>query len=136
MITAISEATVPKLCVVVRKAYGAGLYAMAGPGFDPDATIACRRRIAVMGGGGGRQRRLCQQDRGARTEEQADEVHPADARGLRAGHRRDAAGLRLVVDAVIEPEDLRAEIVTRIARARTRTGSSPTAGTGGRPAGR
>ena len=32
MISAVSEATVPKLCVVVRKAYGAGLYAMAGPG--------------------------------------------------------------------------------------------------------
>ena len=31
MISAVSEATVPKLCVVVRKAYGAGLYAMAGP---------------------------------------------------------------------------------------------------------
>ena len=50
MITAISEATVPKLCVVVRKAYGAGLYAMAGPGFDPDATIALpTAKIAVMG---------------------------------------------------------------------------------------
>jgi methylmalonyl-CoA decarboxylase subunit alpha len=50
MITAVSEATVPKLCVVVRKAYGAGLYAMAGPGFDPDATIALpTARIAVMG---------------------------------------------------------------------------------------
>lgn len=50
MITAVSEATVPKFCVVVRKAYGAGLYAMAGPGFDPDATIALpTARIAVMG---------------------------------------------------------------------------------------
>ena len=50
MITAVSEATVPKLCVVVRKAYGAGLYAMAGPGFEPDATIALpSARIAVMG---------------------------------------------------------------------------------------
>src|SRR4051812_22468449 len=35
MIAAVSEATVPKLCVVIRKAYGAGLYAMAGPAFDP-----------------------------------------------------------------------------------------------------
>ncbi|MEP6698016.1 MAG: carboxyl transferase domain-containing protein, partial [Pseudonocardiales bacterium] len=35
MITAVSEATVPKICVVVRKAYGAGLYAMAGPAFEP-----------------------------------------------------------------------------------------------------
>src|SRR4051812_47578926 len=50
MISAVSEATVPKICVVVRKAYGAGLYAMAGPGFDPDATIALpTAKIAVMG---------------------------------------------------------------------------------------
>src|SRR5690349_6417336 len=50
MITAIAEATVPKICVVVRKAYGAGLYAMAGPGFEPDATIALpTAKIAVMG---------------------------------------------------------------------------------------
>ena len=34
----------------MRKAYGAGLYAMAGPGFGPDATIALpTARIAVMG---------------------------------------------------------------------------------------
>src|SRR5690606_3212993 len=36
MVTAISEATVPKICVVVRKAYGAGLYAMSGPAFEPE----------------------------------------------------------------------------------------------------
>src|SRR5207237_3555183 len=40
MISAVSEATVPKLSVIVRKAYGAGLHAMAGPAFDPDACIA------------------------------------------------------------------------------------------------
>ena len=33
MITAVAEATVPKISVIVRKAYGAGLYAMGGPGF-------------------------------------------------------------------------------------------------------
>src|SRR6185295_7578999 len=36
MISAVSEATVPKISVIVRKAYGAGLYAMAGPAFEPD----------------------------------------------------------------------------------------------------
>jgi acetyl-CoA carboxylase carboxyltransferase component len=41
---------VPKICVVVRKAYGAGLYAMAGPAFDPLATLALpTAKIAVMG---------------------------------------------------------------------------------------
>lgn len=50
MIMAISEATVPKICVVVRKSYGAGLYAMAGPAFGPDCVIALpTAQIAVMG---------------------------------------------------------------------------------------
>ena len=50
MISAVADATVPKICVVLRKAYGAGLYAMCGPGFDPDATIALpQAMIAVMG---------------------------------------------------------------------------------------
>jgi acetyl-CoA carboxylase carboxyltransferase component len=50
MITAITEATVPKISVIVRKAYGAGLYAMCGPAFDPIATIALpTAKIAVMG---------------------------------------------------------------------------------------
>ena len=50
MVTAVSEATVAKVSVVVRKAYGAGLYAMSGPAFEPAATIALpTARIAVMG---------------------------------------------------------------------------------------
>jgi len=50
MIAAVSEATVPKISVIVRKAYGAGLYAMAGPAFEPDCCIALpTAQIAVMG---------------------------------------------------------------------------------------
>ncbi len=50
MISAIADATVPKISVVVRKAYGAGLYAMCGPAFDADVTIALpQAMIAVMG---------------------------------------------------------------------------------------
>ncbi len=50
MIAAVSEATVPKISVIVRKAYGAGLYAMCGPAFDPDACLALpTASIAVMG---------------------------------------------------------------------------------------
>lgn len=49
-ISAMSAATVPKISVVVRKAYGAGLYAMAGPAFEPDVCIALpTAQIAVMG---------------------------------------------------------------------------------------
>src|ERR1700704_293744 len=50
MISAVSEATVPKISVIGRKAYGAGLYAMAGPAYEPDACLALpTASIAVMG---------------------------------------------------------------------------------------
>ncbi|MFB6206699.1 MAG: acyl-CoA carboxylase subunit beta, partial [Haloglomus sp.] len=49
-IYATSSATVPKQCVVVRKAYGAGIYAMSGPAYDPESTIALPSgEIAIMG---------------------------------------------------------------------------------------
>jgi acetyl-CoA carboxylase carboxyltransferase component len=50
LVFATSQATVPKICVIVRKCYGAGLYAMCGPAFEPDATIALPQgQIAIMG---------------------------------------------------------------------------------------
>jgi methylmalonyl-CoA decarboxylase subunit alpha len=49
---AISEATVPKVSLIIRKAYGAGLYAMNGPAFEPDCCLALpTAKIAVMGSG-------------------------------------------------------------------------------------
>ena len=117
MITAISEATVPKICVVVRKAYGAGLYAMAGPGFDPDATLALpTAKIAVMGAEAAvnavyanKIAALPAADRPAFVEERRNE------------YERDIDLVRLaselVVDAVVEPGELRAELVARFAAA-------------------
>lgn len=50
MIAAMSDVTVPKISVIIRKAYGAGLYAMAGPAFEPDCCLALpQAQIAVMG---------------------------------------------------------------------------------------
>jgi len=51
MITAVSEATVPKVSVIVRKAYGAGLYAMSGPAFEPDGTIVVQVGKSELGQG-------------------------------------------------------------------------------------
>jgi acetyl-CoA carboxylase carboxyltransferase component len=120
MISAVSEATVPKICVVVRKAYGAGLYAMAGPGFAPDATLALpTAKIAVMG-----------------AEAAVNAVYANKIAALppperdpfvaarRAEYERDIDIMRLaselVVDAVVEPADLRDELVRRFAVARGR----------------
>jgi acetyl-CoA carboxylase carboxyltransferase component len=127
MISAVSEATVPKVSVIVRKAYGAGLYAMAGPAFDPDACIALTTaKIAVMG------------PQAAVNAVFFNQVQAIEDEDERAAHverlRREYAeeidilhlASELVVDAVVEPEDLRGELVRRFAlyegRARERRG--------------
>src|SRR5207245_9222400 len=50
MLYATSEATVPKVTVVMRKAYGAGYYVMCGKGYEPDTIVAWPfAEISVMG---------------------------------------------------------------------------------------
>jgi acetyl-CoA carboxylase carboxyltransferase component len=50
MVFATSQATVPKISVIIRKCYGAGLYAMCGPAFEPDAALSLPQgQIAIMG---------------------------------------------------------------------------------------
>ncbi len=121
MITAVTEATVPKISVIVRKAYGAGLYAMCGPAFDPDACLALpSAKIAIMGPEPAvnavfynaihaiddpDERAAFVAARRAEFEADVDLVHLAS---------------ELVVDAVIQPEDLRVELIARLALAQTR----------------
>ena len=50
MLYAVSEATVPKVTVILRKAYGAGYYVMCGRGYQPDTLVAWPgAEISVMG---------------------------------------------------------------------------------------
>jgi acetyl-CoA carboxylase carboxyltransferase component len=117
MISAVSEATVPKLSVIVRKAYGAGLYAMAGPAFDPDATLALpTAKIAVMGPSAAVN---------AVFYNQLQAIEDEDERAARRAELMEeyAEGVDLlklasemVIDAVVQPEDLRDELVRRFAR--------------------
>ncbi|MGA2164530.1 MAG: acyl-CoA carboxylase subunit beta [Solirubrobacteraceae bacterium] len=118
MISAVSEATVPKISVVVRKAYGAGLYAMAGPAFDPDCCIALpSASIAVMGPQAAINAVYYNQLQAI-----ADEgERAAETERLRAEYAADIDILHLasemVVDAVIEPGELRGELIARFALA-------------------
>lgn len=118
MISAVSEATVPKICVVVRKAYGAGLYAMAGPGFDPDATIALpTAKIAVMGAEAAVNAVYANKIAALPEAERAGFIAER-----RAAYEKDIDIMRLagelVVDAVVEPAELRGELIRRFAAAR------------------
>ena len=126
MIAAMSDATVPKICVVVRKAYGAGLYAMAGPGFEPDATLALpTAKIAVMGA-----EAAVNAVYAGKLDQIADEqAREAETGRLRREYERDIDILRLaselVVDDIVEPEDLRDELVRRFAVARGKDRTPP-----------
>src|SRR3989338_7660179 len=54
MLYAVSEATVPKVTVVLRKAYGAGYFVMCGKAYEPDLIVAWpTAEISVMGPEGG-----------------------------------------------------------------------------------
>src|ERR671922_350532 len=53
MLYAISRATVPKVTVIIRKAYGAGYYVMCGKAYEPDLLVAWpSAEISVMGAEG------------------------------------------------------------------------------------
>jgi methylmalonyl-CoA decarboxylase subunit alpha len=53
MLYAVSRATVPKVTVVIRKAYGAGYYVMCGKAYEPDLVVAWpSAEISVMGAEG------------------------------------------------------------------------------------
>ena len=118
MISAVSEATVPKISVVVRKAYGAGLYAMAGPAFDPDCCLALpSASIAVMGPQAAINAVYYNQLQAIKDEAE----RAVETERLRAEYAADIDILHLaselVVDAVIQPDDLRGELIRRFALA-------------------
>jgi acetyl-CoA carboxylase carboxyltransferase component len=119
MISAVAEATVPKICVVARKAYGAGLYAMAGPGFEPDATLALpTAKIAVMGAEAAVNAVYYNKLASIADEkERNDQVQQ-----LRADYDADIDIIRLagelVVDDIVAPDQLRSELIRRFAAAR------------------
>jgi acetyl-CoA carboxylase carboxyltransferase component len=115
MITAVSEATVPKISVIVRKAYGAGLYAMSGPAFEPDACIALpTAKIAVMGPEAAVN--AVYFNRIVAIEDAAEREAYVTAR--RVEYEEDVDLLRLasdlVIDAIVPPAKLRAELIERL----------------------
>ena len=113
MISAMADATVPKICVVVRKAYGAGLYAMSGPAFEPECTIALpTASIAVMG-----PEAAINAVYANKIAELEGEARQAFIEEKRAEYRKDIDLYRLaseqVIDAIVPGNQLRDELIAR-----------------------
>jgi acetyl-CoA carboxylase carboxyltransferase component len=120
MVFATSQATVPKISVVVRKCYGAGLYAMCGPAFEPDAALVLPQgQIAIMGPepavNAVYYNKIMELPEGERA---------AWVRDKREEYARDVDVYKLasemLVDDVVPGSALRAELIKRLAYAETK----------------
>jgi acetyl-CoA carboxylase carboxyltransferase component len=115
-IYATSSATVPKQTVVVRKAYGAGIYAMGGPAYDPESVIALPSgEIAIMGPEAAINAVYANKLAAIDDEEKRQERE----RELREEYRDDIDVHRMasevVIDEIVPPSTLREELVQRFA---------------------
>ena len=113
-VEAMATATVPKIVLTVNHASGAGYYAMAGQGFDPDFIFSWPTgRMGVMEGESAVQAVFGSQlqELSAKRQEQSEELK-AEMEKVRATYEKELdakyAAARGFVDAVIAPEDTRA----------------------------
>jgi len=123
MLYAVSEATVPKLTVVMRKAYGAGYFVMCGRAYEPDLIVAWpTAEISVMGPEGGTNI--------VYRKEIAAAANPDEERARRVDDFRKlispyiAAGAALVDD-VIDPRDTRPTLIRALEMAKTKRVDRP-----------
>ncbi len=118
MLYAVSEATVPKLTVVLRKAYGAGYFVMCGRGYEPDLIVAWpTAEISVMGPEGGTniifRREIAaagnpDEERARRVEEFRKLINPYMAAGA------------ALIDDVIDPRETRPVLIRALEMAQTK----------------
>jgi acetyl-CoA carboxylase carboxyltransferase component len=125
MVFATSMATVPKISVIVRKCYGAGLYAMCGPAFEPDATISLPQgQIAIMGPEPAvnavyfnKIMELPESERAAYVKGKRDEF-AADVDVYKLASE-------MLIDDIVPGSRLRAELIKRLAYAQTKAHDFP-----------
>ncbi len=123
MLYAVSEATVPKVTVVLRKAYGAGYYVMCGRGYDPDTLVAWpTAEISVMGPEGAvdiifAKQIAASEDPAALRQELMDTVRDTIDPYIAASWA--------YVDDIIDPADTRAVICEALATAETKRQKPP-----------
>jgi acetyl-CoA carboxylase carboxyltransferase component len=123
MLYAVSEATVPKVTVVLRKAYGAGYFVMCGRAYEPDLIVAWpTAEISVMGPEGGTNI-VYRKEIAAADDPVAERARRVeDFRGLISPYI--AAGAAHIDD-VIDPRETRPTLIRALGMARTKRVDRP-----------
>ena len=123
MLYATSEATVPKVTVIMRKAYGAGYYVMNGKGYQPDTIVAWPfAEISVMGPEGAVNIIFNKQIEGS---DNPEATRAQLIETFRAQINPYLAAAWAMIDDVIDPAETRRVIVRGIEQARNKKVDRP-----------
>jgi acetyl-CoA carboxylase carboxyltransferase component len=123
MLYAVSNATVPKITVIVRKAYGAGYYVMCGKAYEPDLIVAWpSAEISVMGAEGavniiGRSAIEAADDPDAARKQMEDAIRATIDPYIAAGNA--------MIDDVIDPRETRPVVIKALEMAATKRVERP-----------
>ena len=109
MLYAVSRATVPKITVVIRKAYGAGYYVMCGKAYEPDLIVAWpSAEISVMGPEGAVNIIFRKQIEAA---EDPDATRAEMIEGIRKTIDPYIAAGNAMIDDIIDPRETRPTVI-------------------------
>jgi acetyl-CoA carboxylase carboxyltransferase component len=123
MLYAVSRATVPKVTVVVRKAYGAGYYVMCGRAYEPDLIVAWpSAEISVMGPEGAVNIIFRKQIEAA---EDPDATRAEMIEGIRRTIDPYIAAGNAMVDDIIDPRETRSTVIRALEMASTKRVERP-----------
>jgi acetyl-CoA carboxylase carboxyltransferase component len=123
MLYAVSRATVPKITVVIRKAYGAGYYVMNGRAYEPDLIVAWpSAEISVMGPEGAvniifRKQIEAADDPDATRAEMIDGIRRTIDPYIAAGNA--------LIDDIIDPRETRPTVIRALEMAETKRVERP-----------
>jgi methylmalonyl-CoA decarboxylase subunit alpha len=123
MLYAVSRATVPKVTVVIRKAYGAGYYVMCGKAYEPDLIVAWpSAEISVMGPEGAVNIIFRKQIEAA---EDPDATRAQMIEGIRKTIDPYIAAGNAMIDDVIDPRETRDTVIGALEMAATKRVERP-----------
>jgi acetyl-CoA carboxylase carboxyltransferase component len=123
MLYAVSRATVPKVTVVIRKAYGAGYYVMCGKAYEPDLIVAWpSAEISVMGPEGAVNIIFRKQIEAA---EDPDAMRAQMIDGIRKSIDPYIAAGNAMIDDIIDPRETRPVVISALEMAQTKRVERP-----------
>jgi methylmalonyl-CoA decarboxylase subunit alpha len=123
MLYAVSRATVPKVTVVIRKAYGAGYYVMNGRAYEPDLIVAWpSAEISVMGPEGAVNIIFRKQ---IEASEDPDATRAQMIEGIRKTIDPYIAAGNALIDDIIDPRETRPRVIRALEMAATKRVERP-----------